>query len=68
MSGDEAPLLGEIKSPRSVPCAVCGYDRLYVDPISTSTPQPRPSSWWRALFLRRSARLREHRCGECGAW
>jgi hypothetical protein len=65
MSGDDAPLVGEIQSPRSVPCAMCGYDRPYVDPMSPPTPQSRPSSWLRALFAR-SAPAQERRCGECG--
>ena len=62
-SDDDVPLLGEIESPRFVPCAVCAYDRPYlVDALAVRPPLP----WWRALFRRE--RLSGERCCErCGA-
>ena len=48
-----------ITPPLSVPCAVCGSDRLYV----LEVPAPSPPRW--SLFRRPVPR--EPRCLECGA-
>ena len=59
---DDDLKLDPITPPRSVPCAVCGYDRPYV----LKAPE-RPVSQWAGLFRRKPRAPRESRCDWCGA-
>ncbi len=53
--------LSPIRPPRSIPCVVCGHDRLYV---LEGTPPPRRRS---LLRWSRYRRVGTARCDECGA-